>query len=356
MALTAAQLIAQALAPSYKQLDTARQQGVTALNQSNTNLANYLSGFAPQVQADYANAVNQQVGIANEGAAALRAANPNADVQKLLAAIGAPSSQQSAVASQLGNTFNSGGAALFGLQGYVPGNYLSQSGLAQLEFNRALPGLAQAHGQSVLGDFLTRSQQQRDALAAEGAKLLPSLTLQLQDQAAKNAALKLNQRIAAQEFGLKVQNTKFNQKATSVRLSQAQTRLKISALNSDRQWQATLRRLGLQEAGLKLRATQLEAKRRAGGFTPLQLSHFKATAADSARDAKAHGIGYRQLIKDLVQHGIPLRIAQRAANRYWPTPGIGGRPLYSVQQKKRIKKNSPTTIINPDTGLVGGAP
>jgi hypothetical protein len=94
----------------------------------------------------------------------------------------------------------------------------------------------------------------------------------------------------------------------------------LRKLQNDRSYQATLKRRGLQEAGLSLRATQLEAKKKSGGFSKTKLFELKGLALDTARAAIDGGykdgdtwvpVNKRpqEVLRDLLDKDIPFSVA-----------------------------------------------
>jgi hypothetical protein len=120
----------------------------------------------------------------------------------------------------------------------------------------------------------------------------------------------------------------------------------LKRIQNNRSFQTTLRKLGLQEYGLDLRAAELELrlKPKAGAkrFTSAQIKSFKQKAGDIASDAFAEvgttPNGYQEAIREMLARGIPLSIAQTSLNQFWTKPGSGGRPYVKFQNRKKKKK------------------
>jgi hypothetical protein len=152
-------------------------------------------------------------------------------------------------------------------------------------------------------------------------------------------------------------------------LTQRQRDSKVRALDSDRRFQLSLARNGIAEQGVKIRAAEVEARYRAGGYTRAQLSSAQKTAGQIAHDAwsgkstiqtdpttgkPVHGAvhqSYQEAMQEMLSKGIPLVIAQRALNAYWSTPGEynpafekpgEGRPKLSFQERQQINKTTRT--------------
>jgi hypothetical protein len=212
-------------------------------------------------------------------------------------------------------------------------------------------------------DFLAEIRK----LEAEKPGAIQKAVLELRDIANKERAQRLSEAIAIDKLGI----SRANLGLSAQRVAQGNQRLKLDAYNSqlrrlqnDRSWQATLKRLGLQEYGLDLRATDLEAKLRnrgkPKGFTRAQLRDLQQTAGETAREAalgwtdkdgnlhppEEGGITYQQAMRDMLAEGIPLTVAQKALNAYWKRPGFRmswetpgqGRPYVKFQNRPKKKR------------------
>lgn len=365
------QLLDAMLAPQYQQIDAAETRQTqmeaqrTALIQSLTGeMMSKLGTIAPAVAQDYNQAVSSTAGLAREGMQALAAASPNAQIQSDLSAIGAPAEQQAQIATQNQNVFQGGGAVLFQRQGVIPGSELAAHGAAQTAFSRNLPGIAGLQGLQAFRSFQADADLARQGLADQRGQInakIPSLLMDIQAQRASQAAKDRALQLEEVALGLRTRGQLFNEKATTVRLGQGATSLKLRALQGDRSWQATLRRLGISEASLSLRAAQAQAKMNDNGFTKSQILGLRKRAGQVANDAfngvpvKQGGeiVGYnhttyQHAMSNLLAQGIPLTVAQQALNTYWSKPGLvmpweidenghrlpgAGRPLLSYQQR-----------------------
>jgi hypothetical protein len=381
--MTDQDILQQLLAPQYLEVDQAEaratraEQQRAALIQSLTGeMMSKLSGIAPQVAADYQHAGDTNLALAREGRDALSAASTNPATQADLAAINAPPEQRQQLADQAQNVFQGGGAVLFGQQGLIPGQELAARGAAQTAYSRNLPGIAGLQGMQALRSLFAAGQETnqgfldtRAQIASKGPSLLMDLQNQRASQAAKEQALDM-ERFA---LGLKTQNQQFTQQATKARIGlQAQgvklagKRLELSSLQADRQWQATLRGLGIREANLKLSAAKTQHQLNNGGFTSAQVSGFQKRAGQIASDAwngvpvreGGEVVGYNHLtyqraMSEMLAQGIPLTVAQRALNTYWSKAGLvapferdenggrlggAGRPMISYQQRQQVAK------------------
>ncbi len=203
-ALTPAQQVAAALKAQLTPLDYtehARQTRAAedAQQRQNATIAimRELNSQQAPTAALFDQALQQQQGYASQYAGMLKDANPNADIQASLAAIGAPQAQRDQIAGQ--NTANYGGQAgfLFGQQGVIPGNTLLSNRNAQVGFLAGLPaieGLAGLQAQSAAGRV---SAGQHDQYVADRLRITgqaPGLLQQANAyeenrQAAKDAAI-----------------------------------------------------------------------------------------------------------------------------------------------------------------------
>lgn len=160
---------------------------------------------------------------------------------------------------------------------------------------------------------------------------------------------KLGQTSANQSFNqwAKTQGLRFQGQRVSIAQQNANTavgRAGQAQSNADRNYQIARDRLSLAQ---QTHVDALQQKMKTGGFTPSQISKFKNTAADTAADAwfgikemvpemkngKKTGrqvwtknwlqepMHYQEILVKMVDHGIPLTVAQNALNRYWKRPG-----------------------------------
>src|SRR6266540_1595357 len=349
-----------------------RQRAVQGLTVA---LMRELGGMPAGVAGDYAAATRATEGLAAGAAAELRGEGSAAG-QRLaadLAAIGAPAEAGAASQAMVGDVFGGGAGALYYTGGTSPAELLAGEGARETAFTRQLPAFAALSGQQNMRQALYERERQRQEIASRRGATLREMGARIpmyqrdiekeeqrQREAAADLALKqkaadLNARLAAKTFGLKVQGQQFGQQATTQRLQNERARIRLQAITADRSWNATLRRLGISDAGLKLRAADLEFKfqnkGRRGGFTPYQAQRLANQAADTAGDFY-NGVqdkdgnvlqaplgedpnDYQQAMSDLLSRGIPLSLAQRALNRWWRTPGKYGRPKVPFQLRQQ---------------------
>jgi hypothetical protein len=382
-----ANLINSILQPQYAAIDqaVAREQEV-----NRRNLAAYqgmtqsylgaIRGLPANVQADYGAMIDQTQRMASTAAAGLAAASPNADVQSMLASIGAPESQRSQLATQAQNIYQGGGAVLGYLGGTIPGQTLARVGAAQTAYAHEIPSQIAARAlqgtQSLeynFGQNLQSLYDQRAQIAGQIPKLTLDIRAQQQAERDKQRALALEQWIFRKKFGLDVAKTRASiaQRGQQIAISRgnlgvSRANVQLRAIQNDRNWKATLARLGIAQAGLKLRAAQAQAKLQGGGFTTSQVIQLRKRAGKIANDAyngvatKQNGVEgtvhqtYQHALSDMLAEGIPLTVAQKALNTYWSRPGMvapfevdpatgkrlsgAGRPWQSYQQRQARAK------------------
>lgn len=214
----AQQMVQQELAGQYAQQGVDNTQNVKALQAFTAQLMQAVQPFAGQVNSDYQNAVSQLGGLSTAAADSLRAANPNADEQQLLQAVGAPDSQQQQIAGQLNNAFNGAAAVSQYLNGVLPATALESDRLTQGTIARSLPAVEALRGQQSLAAQRFNDAQARQKIAAQAPSLLNTALGQLTSAQAKQDQLNME----AQALGLKTQAQNFTQQL-------AQTKLKLSA-------------------------------------------------------------------------------------------------------------------------------
>jgi hypothetical protein len=155
--------------------------------------------------------------------------------------------------------------------------------------------------------------------------------LELKDAALKERAQRVDEQIAIEKLGIskaqlglsaqRNQISAVNAGTAKDRAATARYNAALKKIQNDRSFGINLKKLGLQEAGLSLRAMELEAKKRSGGFTKNKLLDLKADALASAR-AAIDG-GYRDkdgvwvpvrkrpvdVLRDLLDHDVPFSVA-----------------------------------------------
>jgi hypothetical protein len=372
------------LAPGYQQIDTQEgryraqeEQQQAAISQFTAALISQLQGEPAKAAADYDTALAQSNALATQSADALRQANQNPQVQADLAAVGAPEAQKEQLAGKMSDVFTGGAGALQQTGGTIPGQFLAEEKASRLGYLRTLPFAAGAEGQRALRQSLWQDSQalqgfedQRGQLAARAPELYQQAVSQAQAQEAaardfelKQQALAVNQQIARAQLGLKAVGVRQGQ----ARVNQGAARLKLQALQNDRNFQLGLQRLGIQEGGLRLRAAMSQAKLSAsaknGGYTQSQRMSLRRQAGKIADEAfngvpstqtdasgqTVHGTihyTYQEAMRRMLAAGIPLTMAQAALNSFWTRPGVAQpweqpgttRPLVPFQQRQRKRR------------------
>jgi hypothetical protein len=362
-------LVRQEMAPYYQQLSQQQAEQEAYENRKRQAIQGFTQALISSLQGDvgginqaYEHAIAQTSGLAAQSAAALSSQNPNPQGQALLQAIGAPESQQAAMAQGLGATYGGGAGVLQHTEGTIPSQTFSQNQLAQVLFARGLPSLAAMKGIGALQEYGYQSAEERKKLADKRLEIAaqePSLIektrsgiiserekrlYQQATLATKAADLKRKERESAFKQGLELQKLNQRDRALAyqqyafertqgykeaqgsfnawykrqglVQRGEAQAQRK---LQNDRVFQNQLRSLGIREEGLKQRAEETEWKRRnkgkPGGYTAGQLSKLR---------------------KDAFQR------AQQAYNGYWALDADPNSPLTTSQLRQIMKDNDVT--------------
>jgi hypothetical protein len=189
--------VAALLAPQYKVLSTQEQQRETALRQFADAMVAQLKGVPGQVQSDYQTAQNAISGYAQTAANGLAAANPNAQTQALLQAIGAPQAQQDAVTAHNNDVFGGGAGVLYAREGMLPAQQTASDQASALLYARSLPAIAALSGIQGLRQFQNQDAVARQQLAAQA----PDLTLKLRQQRAQNTQANLDYQLKQAALG-----------------------------------------------------------------------------------------------------------------------------------------------------------
>lgn len=315
----------QQIAYERQQQMQADQQRAAAIHDFTNQFLGYMSGVPGQVSGDYNQMLSQQMALGSQQQQALTAANPNANIQNDLSAIGAPSNQQAQVANNLNQAFTGGGAVLYGTGAYIPGNKIARDEASQLAFVRSLPAISQARGSQIISQQDAASQKALSDLAQQEAQVyagVPKLHLDYQSQLAANSAKQQQLNLERRALGLKVNNQRFQQGATKVKLRQGQTRLA--------QGQARLRQSAQNQAvNQNLRYAEVF------GYNPKTgqptLAALKAAKADKAKGNKppsATALKNWTAYADNAYHGVAAKTHYDAASgKFLPYPGTGSPPV-----------------------------
>jgi hypothetical protein len=184
--------------------------------------------------------------------------------------------------------------------------------------------------------------------------------LELKDAALKERAQRVDEQIAIEKLGIskaqlglsaqRNQISAINAGTAQDRARTARYNAQLSKLKADRSYQNTLKSLGLQEAGLSLRAMELEAKKKSGGFTRQKLNDLAGRAYESAQDAFEGGYidedGKRvvvnkrpiEVLHDLLAQDVPFSVAIKAIQRFGRKPGAGPRWRATLKWTKKKPK------------------
>lgn len=194
--MTPQQLATAALAPQYAAIDKGSAADQASLKSFTQAILASLQGMPAAVGANYDQAISATQGFANQAADKLASLNPNAQDQALLQSIGAPTSQQTQVQSQLQNQFGGGAAAVLGMQGLIPAQSFEQQKAAALTYADAMPQIQAMYGTQEAKNLLYQASTQRNAVAAQ----YPTLYNQYATEKATNAqqleGLKQNAQVA----------------------------------------------------------------------------------------------------------------------------------------------------------------
>jgi hypothetical protein len=314
----------------------ARQQAIQGFAQAG---AEQVAPIGGQVQAGYQDAAGRTATYSKGFSVGMQLAQQGSadEINAFLAKNGSPQGQM-----VQGNT----GAAdvLYGTTGFIPASGLEREGAAFGAAARQLPATMLGRGQQLQYESQRESQKTDREYLAELSKIeaerpgaVQKALLELKDAALKERAQRVDEQIAIEKLGISKANlgvSQYNAQTSRLNAKTSQYNANLRKLQNDRQWQATMKRLGLQEYGLALRATELEAKLKSkgkkGGFTPKQARDLQQQAFDTARDDFE---GYDpetdttdkkfqrrpvETLRDLLAAGVPFSIAMKAITRYWP--------------------------------------
>lgn len=314
---------------TYDQGSQQQQQNVTGLTSA---LAGILGGIAPQVQGTYKQASDNQAGFAKGYSDFMQqqlAQNAGSTSDYLKNIVGAPSSQITQVADQVGAPH--AGDTSYALGGYIPASTLNEEGAAYTANAQQLPAIANSQGLRQIGS-IQGAQQKQDAdfanQIATVAGQIPKLTNDLTNTAFDHnfKVGQANEHIA--EFNAKQtmaqQVNTFNQKYKVDTLKLRGQSLQLQAnkfaqttLNQNRSYGIALANLGLRTAADKRAALASEYKLKTGGFTPSQVAKYNSLLQQGI-DTLPVGTTYQQFVSKSIEHGVPLSMAVDRANAHWP--------------------------------------
>lgn len=351
------QYIANLYAPLRASLSATQNQRLAAFQQLISDALARTSAAVQNGGAPYANAITDTNNLARQSAAGLAAANPDAQTQSMLRAIGAPQSQQDAVGNQNNTVFN-GGASLLGYAGgVIPSTQFSQDAQARTAYLASLPGMVantarfgiNGLANTAAKENLGLDQQQMNATLKARSDLASFVQ---KNQSLKQAAAKeaFNERFKVGQANERVAEFNAKQTLASQRLNDENfwkgknynlqvTKAQWSQANADRNY-------GLSYSRFKLAEQKAAQAAKTGGVSPSVWHHaaldaenfYKGIAPQYQVDASGQrvlvpGTGpssvltYQKAIKTLIRRypGIGATGAIRLANSLYQ-PGEGGRP------------------------------
>lgn len=373
----AAQQVNTALAPVIAALNQQKTQATSAADDRAAFLKQLFEGVAQsqqpvagQIEQTYGNAADRQAMFAKGYSDAMRQAT------------GQAADQSNALLQQNGSpqtVTDKGQAAsdvLYGLGGYNPASVLNTSGAAFASAAKLLPGQARLQGGMYAASALSQGAKDAQAVQnqimqteAQRPGLLQSALSGLQDTQFKKQQAAFDRWLAKQQLAVTQQNANkpdFFGSAEGGYYSYdpATGKIKNVIAGTGPSPQAPHLFQGANGAEWAYdpntgSVTQLTPGAQKPKFTPSQIAAFKADAAEMARktfwgvrDDKgklvADPLGYQAAMSELLQHGIPLAVAQNALNRYWKRPG------YEVDVQSRIDANGDQTKIVYDRATKGG--
>jgi hypothetical protein len=336
----------------------ARQQAIQGFAQAG---AEQVAPIGGQVQAGYQDAAARTATYSKGFSVGMQLAQQGSadEINSFLAKNGSPVGQQ-----VQGNT----GAAdvLYGTTGFIPAAGLEREGAAFGAAARQLPATMLGRGQQLQYESQRESQKTDREYLAELSKIeaerpgaVQKALLELKDAALKERAQRVDEQIAIEKLGISRAQLGLSaqrNQISAVNAGTARDRAAIARYNADlkrlqnnRSFQTTLRKLGLQEYGLDLRAAELEArlkqKKGVKKFSTAQIIKFNedawAIASDAYADVGKDPNGYQVAIREMLGRKIPLSIAQSALNKLWTKPGVGGRPYVKFQNRRPKPKKKP---------------
>jgi hypothetical protein len=220
---------------------------------------------------------------------------------------------------------------LYGSTGFIPASGLEREGAAFGAAASMLPATMLGRGQQLQYESQQAAQKTdkeflADLQAIEDKRpgAIQQALAELKDAALKERAQRVDEQIAIEKLGIsKAQLGISAANAATSRFSAQTARYnsQLTKLQNDRQFQNQLRSLGIDQGNLNLRALELEAKKRSGGFTPKQTRDMKLEAMESARTAidggyrDGDGVWVpvrkkpREVLRDLLDADIPFSVA-----------------------------------------------
>jgi hypothetical protein len=348
--LTEAQkLVAAMLDPSKAVIEANRQaalaeaaaqaQGIQGFSQA---AAQQVAPIGGQVQDGYQEAAGRTQQYSKGYSIGMQMALGNSanETNAFLAKNGSPLGQQIGP-----GVANAAADVLYGTTGAIPAGGLEREGAAFGAAASLLPATMLGRGQQLQAESQRAAQKTDKEFLADIAELeaqrpgaIQKAVLELRDLRNKERGQRLDEQIAIEKLGISKANLGLAGQRVQISAANANTsryNANLRKLQNDRQWQATMKRLGLQEEGLDLRAAELEARLKQPkgskkGFTTKQLRDLQQQAFDTARDdfegydpatEKTDKKNQRrpiETLRDLLAAGVPFSVAMKAIKRYWP--------------------------------------
>lgn len=345
---TAAQVANMELNPQIGVINQNTVAGQNAIKGLYNAIVNQLKGYPQEVGQDYNQAQGTINGLAQAAGQQFAAANPNASDQAMLQAIGAPQSQQDAVANKLSNAFNGGGAVLATTQGAIPSASLAASKAAAMQYAQTLPQIQSLEALQASRNLAYNAGLQKNTVEAQaptiennvlGAKAGARQT-KFSDESANAAAVASNALAKAgyaqnnAALGLKTNQQNFENANTITKLNMSYQKL------SDQEIQQA-NSLGIQKAKLKQTAQRFSSQNASAQSKTLQKvsaqmeDWYYGKPGTEHFDTKTNTwiqapnglppLTYNQSIVRAIGLGLPYQAALALANAYYQ-PGEGGRP------------------------------
>jgi hypothetical protein len=313
------------------------QSGANAISSSTQQLAAQLAPQAAQTHANYAGAQDAQAALDQAIAAKLSGAGAaaSADVGKQLGAAGIP---QSVDLAKLGA---GAGAASFGIGSAAQSRLIAQGAAAE-NYAGTLPALARLGGTQRGQDLALQLEHGRQTDVGNLRAKIPGAVSQIEQSLGNQ---EIQKSIAVQSgliSGAKLQQSQSQFQQREQRYAQQN---QVSNLYKAAGLKISQEQLGIAQQREK--RLQQGKKGTAGGYTPSQISKFRATAIDTVKDWK-HGVpgttyadgspknaaipgrpkDARGAFRYLVNHGIPPSMADWAVGQVygkWKVPGEGSK-------------------------------
>lgn len=146
-----------------------QQQAATQFSQQ---MLQYLNDQPGAINALYQHAVDQTNQFGQTSADQFRAANPNAQIQADLGAIGAGPEQQAKVGGDLNSIYGTGGATLYAAGGAIPATELAANQASAGLYANSLPGIQALQARQLFAQLLANQQKDTSALSSDKAKTL----------------------------------------------------------------------------------------------------------------------------------------------------------------------------------------